>query len=473
MSSRTRDRRRSSAVSAAERDEGSALIITLMVLALLTALSTTVAVVTINNLQSSLRVQRAGVALNAAEAGVAQAVSYLRSSGVRGLGCWPNCGAANPWGDRTNPRTVSLPGANDARYAVHIQPVTALTPTAPGLYRVHSRGSAGALAARSVSVDVTVSTTTVPKGIVARTVSGGGSASVQRASIISTGCVYNRSKIQFSAALDVAYGIPPAVHSSQIITDSNGSGQYCPTTRKPIHDPSQTGPAKNCATAYPYDQDRLGGGDLGTGACGSVKSTYPTYYGSRTDLDTDADVDVDGSYVQDDAALLALFGIRTPVLTQAQLDQLRTIAKSQGNYHRTAGTPAGGVWAPDESHAVLFFDLAQDDPGGVVDLDSIDGFGRLPEPAICPDKSLIVVIEGGNARMNANRQLVASVFLTSSAPYGQLLKANGTADFIGSIYADSVDLTGNIDVSMDECFVNNLSPALLTLSTSNYVELDR
>lgn len=472
MSSRSCDRGRSRP-AAPVRDEGSALIITLMVLALLTALSTTVAVVTINNLQSSLRVQRAGVALNAAEAGVAQAVSYLRSSGVRGLACWPSCGAANPWGDSANPTVVALPGGSDARYAVHIQPVTALTPTVPGLYRIHSRGTAGTLATRDISVDVAVSTTTVPKGIVARTVSGGGSASVQRASILSTGCVYNRSKIQFSGTLDAAYGIPPAVHSSQIITDSNGSGQYCPTTKKPIHDPTKTGPAKDCATAFPHDQDRLGGGDLGTGACGSVKSTYPSFYGQRTDLDVPTDVDADGSYLQDDAALLALFGIRTPVLTQAQLDQLRTIAKSQGNYHRTASPPAGGVWAPDESHAVLFFDLAQNNPGGVVDLDSIDGFGRLPEPATCPDKSLIVVIEGGNARLNANRQLVASVFLTSSAPYGQLLKANGTADFIGSIYADSVDLTGNVDVSMDSCFVNNLSPALLSLSTSNYVERDR
>lgn len=469
MSIRTRDRRRS---SSGAPDEGSALIITLMVLALLTALSTTVAVVTINNLQSSLRVQRSGVALNAAEAGVAQAVSYLRSSGVRGIACWPSC-ATNPWGNRTTPMSVALPGGNDARYAVHIQPVTALTTAAPGLYRIHARGTAGALATRTISVDVAVSTTTVPKGIVARTVSGGGSASVQRASIISTGCVYNRSRIQFSGTLDAAYGIPPAVHSSQIITNSNGSGQYCPTTRQPIHDPTKTGAQKDCATAFPYDQDRFGGGDLGTGACGSVKSSYPAFYGQRTDVDTNIDVDVDGSYVQDDAALLALFGIRTPVLTQAQLDQLRTIAKSQSNYYRTAALPSGGVWAPDESHAVLFFDLAQDDPGGVVDLDKIRGFGRALDASPCPDRSLIVVIEGGNARLNANEQLVASVFLTSAAPYGQLLKANGTADFIGSIYADSVDLTGNVDVAMDACFVENLSPALLSLGTSNYVERDR
>lgn len=240
MSIRTRDHR---SPSSSSPDEGSALIITLMVLALLTALSTTVAVVTINNLQSSLRVQRSGVALNAAEAGVAQALSYLRSSGVRGLACSPSCGAGNPWGDSaTRKKSVSLPGASDAAYAVYIVPVTPLTPNAAGLYRIHSKGTAGTLAERNISVDVAVSTTTVPKGIFARTVSGGGSASVQRASIISTGCVYNRSKIKFSTELDAAYGIPPAVHSSQIITNSNGSGQYCPTTNQPIHPPDGSQP---------------------------------------------------------------------------------------------------------------------------------------------------------------------------------------------------------------------------------------
>jgi len=357
-------------------------------------------------------------------------------------------------------------------YHVWIERRVPLTSSTSGVYRIHSRGTTGTLARRDITVDVTVSTLTIPKGIFARTVSGGGSASVQRASIISTGCVYNRNKITFSTDLDAAYGIPPAVHSSQIITTSNGSGQYCPTTKNPIHDPTKTGSAKSCATAFPYDQDRFGGGDLGTDACAGVKSSYPAFYAQKTNLDADADVDVDGSFVQDDAALLALFGVRTPVLTQAQLDQLRTVARSQNNYHKTSAAPSDG-WIPDERHAVMFFDLAQLDPGGVVDLDRIRGFDRLPQPAACPDESLIIVIEGGNARLNANKNLVASLFLTSTAPYGQVLKANGTADYIGSIYADSVDLTGNIDVSMDSCFVNNPSPGLLDLATQNYREMDR
>lgn len=282
--------------------------------------------------------------------------------------------------------------------------------------------------------------------------------------------MYNRAKIRMEG-IDPAYGIPAAVHSSQIITDSNGSGQYCPTTKKPIHDPSLSGTQRNCNPAYIYDQDRFGGGALGSGACGAVKSTYPDFYGQQ-DLNSDTTVDVDGSLITDDAALLALFGVRTPALSQAQLDRLRTISQSQGNHHTNSAAPSCG-WSPDENHAVLFFDLAKTDPGGVVNLNDVNNFGRDPLPAVCPDKSLIIVIEGGNAKLNSNQKLTASLFLTSTAPYGQVLKVNGTSKFIGTIYADSVDLTGNTNVSMDECFVNNLSPALLDLTTYNYVEHDR
>ena len=41
--------------------------------------------------------------------------------------------------------------------------------------------------------------------------------------------------------------------------------------------------------------------------------------------------------------------------------------------------------------------------------------------------------------------MVANLVLTSPAPYGYVFKANGTADLIGTIYADTVDLTGTVD----------------------------
>lgn len=453
-------------------DTGSAMIITLMVLAVVTALATTVAAVTINNMQSSWRAQQAGAAVNAADAGIAQAVSYLRNAGVRDLTCSPTC-SGNPWGNQAAPATVSVPGVGGQAYKVWIEKVAPFPANDPALYRVHATGTAAGQASRAVVADVQVSSSDVPKGIFARTISGGGDASVARESIFSTGCVYNRSKIQMSG-MDLAYGIPVAVHSSQIITDSNGSGQFCPTTKKPIHRTGQGSDTEEpCATAYPYDQDRLGGSLAGTPCYqAEMDGAWADYYQAR-DLNGDGGDDVGGSYIKDDAALLDLFGIRAPALSQPQLDQLRTVAQSQGNYW----TAADGWTSPDEAQAVMFFDLTGSDPGGLVDLNDVQGFGReanlTASSTSCHTRSLIIVVEGGNVRLNSNQQLAASVFLTSPAPYGQVFKANGTSQFIGTIYADTVNLAGTTDLSTDECFQDNPSPALLDISVRSYRELDR
>jgi hypothetical protein len=442
------------------------MLLTLMVTALITALATTVSVIAINNLQSSTRAQQAGAALNAADAGLAQAMTYLRTTGVRRLACSPNCGSTNAYGSQSNPTTVSIGGEGGQSYKVWISPVAPFPANNPGLYRIFSTGYAAGAAQRTVTADIGVTTSNVPLGIFARTINGGGSASVTGESIFSTGCVYDRAKINMvPGQLDLAYGIPIGVHSSQIITESNGTGQYCPETNQPIHQPGT-----RCNTTYPYDQDRLGGSLAGTGC--TAQSSYPAYYAPQ-DLDGDGSNDVNGSYIKDDKALYKLFGIRRPALTQAQIDELRTVAQTQGNYH----IEATGWSSPDEADAVMFFDLKGTNAGGTVDLNDITSHSRLPNiaatDAACPAKSLTIVIEGGNATLNSNQQLAASLFLTSSAPYGQVSRANGTANFIGTIYADTVNLVGNVDLSMDTCFLANSSPALLALTSGNYRELDR
>lgn len=458
-----------SGFSFARRDDrGSALIITLMVMALITALSSTVAVITINNLQASRQAQQAGSAINAADAGVAQAMSYLRTSGVKGLTCSPTC-SANPWGNSTTPTAVSLPGPGGEAYKAWIEVVTAFpnATNSPGVYTIHSTGSAAGAAKRSVAVDVNVATDAI-RAMFARTIDGGGSASVTRESVISTGCVYDRDHIHMvTGQMDAAYGIPIAVHSSQYITRSNGSGQYCPSS-----DNGLIHKAGACNTTYPYDQDLMGG-SLASTSCASVATSYPSYYGTR-DFDGDGSADVRGSYIKDDAALRQLFGIKSPPVSQARIDQLRAVAIAQGNYW----TSASSWTSPDENDAVMFFDLSSQPSGQrTVNLNDVSGFGRASgldaSSAACPAKSLVIVIEAGNASLNSNQQLFASLILTGTSPYGKVTRANGTAGFVGSIYADSINLVGTVDISLDGCFLANLSPSLLDVQMSKYREDDR
>lgn len=454
------------------RDRGSAMILVLLVMTLVTAMTSTIAVVTINNLQGSWRSRQAGAALGAADAGISQAVQYLQNNGTRDLSCSPTC-TSNAWGNSTTPAAVTMSGSAGQSYKVWIEAVAPYPTNDPGLYRVRSTGSASGAASRSVVADINVTSGAVPRGIFAKSVTGGGDAEVQRESVFTTGCVFQRSKIEMATGeLDAAYGIPIAVHSSQIITDSVGSGTTCPTTKKPIH--KQGTATKACNTDYPYDQDKFGSlltvGDgcynaqmSGTGAWAKYYQTY--------DTNGDGSKDV-SSLLQSETDLFKIFGFESS-LTPTMLSSLKQTATAQGNYW----TDSAGWTSPDEAHAVMFFDLAASDYGGTVDLNDITGFGRdgnlsSTDPG-CPSKSLTIVIEGGNAKLNSNQDLFASLFLTGSSPIGQVTKGTGTASFIGTIYADTINLVGTIDISLDSCFLSNGNPALASVAVASYREDDR
>ena len=124
-----------------------------MAMAVVMGMATTVAVVSINNLQSSTKAQQAGMALNAADAGVAQAMSYLRSSGVRRVNCSPTC-SANQWASATPTRHAGWSGGQ--AYKAWIEPVRPYPANDPAVYRIHSTGTASGAARRTVAQDVTV-----------------------------------------------------------------------------------------------------------------------------------------------------------------------------------------------------------------------------------------------------------------------------------------------------------------------------
>jgi hypothetical protein len=426
-------------------DRGAAMIMTMLVLVLLVAMSVTATMLAIGNLRGAGSAQRAGAALDAAEAGVAQAVSFIRAKGTRTLRCpTPAPACTNPW----NPGyPVTATVASGGRWE-------AIT------FLVRSTGTAAGFAQRILEVEVDVASVGLPPTIFARTVNLGGTVTGDQISIVSTGCVYRRDKISFTGALDPTFGIPPAVHSSQVITASQGSGQHCPNTAKPIHSAGSP-----CHATYRYDQDRFGGPLLGT-ACQEALA-YPIY--QETHPDGTPRTGVRGSYVAGDGALAEAFGVKQPALSDAVLEQLRTAAQEQGNYYTTTS-----YTLPTEAHSVLFFDLA----GGQVDLRPLGSsiFARGPLQAgdpSCLDRSLMIVIVGGDAKLNSNAQIAASIYLASGAPYGRVSKAAGTASHIGLIYGDTLDLTGTFSAALDSCYTANPPPALFEVTPGGYRELDR
>lgn len=455
------------------RDHGAALILTLFATTLAMIIGTTILTSTVSNLRSARLSLDATSALDAAEAGVAQAAAHLRTFGVASLTCAPTC--ASGYGSSASPTTVTLPGG--ARYRVWVEPLAPLPANNPGRYLVHSTGYAGD-GVREIEAEVSLGTQPIglPLAIFARSVTGGGDAAVTRESIISTGCVWARDKIN-TTGIDVAYKIPAAVHSSQYVSESQGNSADCGASNKAIHNSNTCGEeATNQHPDYRWDHSVQGGAFDPSSSCATVIGDNKFY--RSQDLDGDGTVDVVGSRIRDETSLRKLFGIPERPFTDTQLDTLRELAKSQNTYFEstTENWPALVPTPSDRPHTVLFFDLdVNDEPNLRVDLNDIAGWGRPEDPAICPTRSLLIVIVGGDAKLNSNRHLSANLVLTSAAPYGHVSKANGTSNFIGTVYADSVDLTGGTRFSLDECFLQNLAPSLVdtTLEVTDYREVDR
>lgn len=432
-------------------DEGSALVMVLMMISMVSVLTLTLSTLSVNNLTGARRAHLAGTALNAADAGSAQAMAYIRANGVRVLECSPTCDS-NPWGNEAAPAYVTTPGAGGASFKVWVKTIAPYPANDPGLYQIHSLGVTGGPAGRAITTDVSVTPHLFPMGVFGKSISGGGNVGVHHESIFTTGCVYQREKITFEG-MDMLNGIPAGMHSSQIITTSNGNGVYCPTTRDPIHKNGTA--ARYCNPAFPYDQDSLGGPLTGPGCLG-VAGAYP-----QTSL------------IKDDLDLFSTYKLTSPPLTSAELDQLKTVAMSQDNYRTTSALGA----SPDEENAVMYFELRGSEAGNVVNLSSLAGYGRphglSADSAGCLPRSLVIIVDGGDIKLNSNQQLAASVFVLADEPYGDVQKLDGTADFVGTLYANNIDMTGNADIYMDECFKANLSPSLFKVEASNYVEDDR
>ena len=451
-----------------DRQQGSAIVITMLMIAVLTGLSLTVFALATDNLGNARRDRQATAALANSEAGVGQAIAYVRLNGLGGLACAPNCGAANPWGEAPSvvdgdldPSTVVLPGPGE-RYEVWIEPITPLTTSAPGRYRIHSIGTAGTgPGSRRVAVDVEVTRFGYPLAVYADSVQAGGDGAIHTESLFSKGCIFKRGQIQFEG-IDLVHGIPAAAHSAQFITESQGAGTSCSATDvKNIHKPGQP-----CSPAYPFDQDKAGGPLDGSPCFKPGGAAYPTT-----------------SLIGTGDELGSTFGFDLAGLTAAQLDLLRTAAKEQGFYFTgtTAIPPVlqGSGAALTHRNPVLFYDLQGSSVGGLVDLNDLSepAYGRAvpltaTSPA-CTTRNVIVVVVNGDVRLNSNQTLVASVFSMGPAPHGQVRKANGTSELIGTLYARSLDLTGTVDIHLDDCFLQNLPGNLLSVEPKAFREVDR
>ncbi|HVA61954.1 MAG TPA: pilus assembly PilX N-terminal domain-containing protein [Mycobacteriales bacterium] len=464
-------------------DSGVALVVVIMFVIAIGVVGTTAAVVGTAGLRNSAHDRAAGGAQATSDAGVAEAISYIRANGLGALTCaeavtsdlptgWTQtsdpCSTNISWANDGSPQTVSTGGGttcsgSTACYRVWIGTLQTYVPGAqpvPELLRVHSTGFFGTgPGARSVDVDLSVNPADFPLGIYADSVGTNGNSSFDSVSLFVPGNVQIKCP---PTGVDPAYNLPAAVHAAGTIT--YGPGNKCVKPAGSAHPPA-------CNTARPFDQDGNGGPLTSGDGCyqqGAVQypgtdPSYPTTsYFSANDL--------------------ANYGYVPGGLTPSEYEALKAEAQAEGTYFTSTSTSSlNGALTTLQGQGVHFPVVYYDFPScsncslpwvafnESKDIPSV--YTREPsDSSNCDAWGLIIVVRYGNMSFDSGGDLtplVASIFV----PEGTF---SGTNNFsqIGTLFVKNLDVTGTQTHELDECFSDNPPGGLLNVTTTNYRAVD-
>ena len=414
---------------------GSAIVVVVLVVAAMTGLAITATVMAVANTQSADRDRQGAIALDVADAGVAAGIEFLRS-GANGINCTATgltaggAVCAGAWNGQAQAQTVT---AGTATYSVWISRVVKAAPptTRESVYKIRSTGltSVSTAGVRQVEATVVARPFTYPVGVYADSVTAVGTADVTNETIFSSGCI-SGVKHTGVTGTDLWYGGMAGIKTTGGVTDNNGS---CTASNDVLNNASKCYGFGN--TEYPVSTPY-----------GGVQTTPASCYNLVTTKFTLTDL-------QDS------FGLTARGLQPQQYAALKSIAKSQGGYYTTSSytSPNATVYP----NAVLYFKL---DPGDEVSLNSIAGY----ESATCGTRSIVVVIEGGDARINAGADVVGALFVPDGT-----LRGNGNSTLTGTVFAKNIDkFNGTAEIRLDSCWVDNF-PILNDFRVSDYRQVDR
>lgn len=487
-------------------DEGVALITAIFVMLVLLAFGSVVATLGVNNLRNANNDRAAGSSLGAGDAGVAQAIEYIRSNGVVGL----TCPDANPTSCSTNPAGYSNPSSpklvpldsagvgcntgNSNCAKVWIGVVQAFAPPAvkTGTYNIHSEGVYGnGPSARQLVVTLKVTPDKYPIGVFGQSVSGNGGTAIYTESLFTTGCVSpawngQGNGTRFSG-YDSYWGQPAAPHTTTHISTTNNCG-----ANGYIHADTPGNPAP-FAGACP-NNTALNGAQSGDG--GVVSATVggqcyhvyqrpdgswypdgvcPTGATPRSDglCDTTAFTTAD----------LNRYGYRPRGLSDAQYAALKARAQAQGTYNIAPGSVSAAVTNllnAGINHPILYWDcsnagsicstaqavsLRQSDfPAGVFNTAPISSGQSCSLVRVV---TIVVVHSGLTFQGGNNTWFDAAMFVPDGSFNG-----NGGYQILGTLFSNNLDLGGTQAFSLDSCWVASFPGPVLNLTQTGFREDD-
>jgi hypothetical protein len=485
-------------------DAGVALITALMVMLVLLAFGALVTVLGVNNLGNSNRDRAASSSLGAGDAGVAQAIEYIRNNGVGKLTCPdanPSSCSGNPagWSNPISPKLVPLDsgqngcsgsGKNCAKVWIGIVQAFAPPTVKSGTYNIHSEGLYGnGPSARQIVVTIKVTPDKFPIGVFGQTVSGNGGTAVYTESLFTTDCVSpidtgSGNGTRFTG-IDSYWGQPAAAHTTTHISSS----VHCGSNGYITHgSPTATSPsANNCPNNTTLNPMQSGDGGLVDASVGSqcyqiyhrpdgswypdgvcpsgVTPTYPNGLCATTAFTT---------------ADLQRFGYRPRGLSDAEYAALKARARSQGTYNIAVGSLSstltslvnGGVNSP-----VLYWDCSSasmcssSNPLSLKYSDFPSGmFADAPSDSCSENMRVLTIVvehanfvfQGGN-----NTWFDAAIFVPDGSFYG-----NGGYQVLGTLFSNNLDLGGTQAFALNSCWLNSFPGPVLSVTQTGFREND-
>lgn len=485
-------------------DQGVALITALMVTLVLLAFGAVVAILGVNNLKNAGRDRASASSLGAGDAGVAQAIEYIRNNGVFRLNCPdanPSSCSSNPagWSNPTNPQQIPLDSAGQGCNAgnsncakVWIGIVQGFAPPAikTGTYNIHSEGVYGpGPSARQLVVTVKITPSKFPIGVFGQSVSGNGGTGVYTESLFTRDCVFpietgTGNGTRFSG-IDSYWGQPAAAHTTTHVSTQThcGSNGYIASGS-----PSATSAsAANCPNNTAINNSQSGDGGLVSASVGS--QCYHTY--QRADgswyPDGVCPSGVTSPYANglcDTTAFttadLQRYGYRPRGLSDSEYAALKARAQSQGTYNipttnvatRINALVGGGINSP-----VLYWDCstaAQCSSNSPLSLDYRDfpaGMFTQPPTGSCSADMRVVtiVVEHGDMSFAGGNStwFDAALFVPDGGFYG-----NGGYQVLGTLFAGDLDLGGTQAFSLNSCWLSAFPGPVLSVTQSGFREND-
>src|SRR4051794_6224549 len=406
-------------------DDGLGMITVILLMAVVSGLIVTATALAVSNTNNQRRDRQSLGALASSEAGVAQALQYIRGGNLASLTCQEPAAGATPgascqgtgpsWISATNPKEIRVDGGTGGCvlssdcFKVWIGTVRAFTPSCParhasppgqcyGLYRIHSTGLSGnGPGARRVAVDVKAAPFSYPLGVFSETdFSGNGNVGIHSESVFTGGCIINRQddsqsgsgfQFQWDSAnnrpvIDLFYDQPAAAHAvAGVSTVNNGTCTSTQGQAGPIH------ASGICNSTFKWDQDNQGGPLPSGSPCrGNYVRSDGTVYPTTSQFTSQDLQDI---------------GYRPRGLTDSQYDQLKAQAQAEGTYniaHASISSTLTSLANAGVTSPVLYWD------NGSVSLSQNDfpaAFSRAANSSAgCAQSSVTIIVAGAGHNLS-------------------------------------------------------------------------